>query len=1246
PTTLNGQSPSTGLKGADPPTGGPAPSGSQRPQQASAPRASPPPVQPSAPPRTSDSPPPRLEPKLEPVNGVVQPRVHPPPHRPGRVTNQLQFMKNVVMKGMWKHQHGWPFHTPVDTVKLGLPDYFKIVTKPMDLGTVKRRLENNYYWCAKEAIEDIDQMFTNCYMYNKPGEDVTIMANSLEKHYRSKLQGGMPPVEVVLTQDVNKKIVKTPKLTSKKTVMTPGHALSAALSAAPSNASTAGHNHGAPSGAPPLAMVKKTSPLLPPPASSEPHLKPVRAPPIPGAGGSGAQGAPAPTTAPPPSSTPVKTQPLPDGSMLTPVSGVAGAKSGPAGDALPPVMSAPPPATSARTGSGKVGTRRESGHHPKRPIKDLHEELPHFSSNKSRVKLSDALKYCNEILRELFSKKHSAYAWPFYKPVDAQQLGLHDYHNIITRPMDLGTVKQKMDGREYGKPEEFAQDVRQIFKNCYTYNPETHDVVAMAKKLEQVRKHILTRLHGAGPVGAGAPALSTPAAPPLTGPRKAAGGAVKVEKMDFDSDGSEKDQVSKDDWNRRLLHVQEQMRQLSEQIRILVEESAARKKRRHDRGGGGGGVRAAGGRTNARNNSHRALATPTVGMNHSGLLNHTTHVDASGSSRLASAFDDFEDLLPAAPMPMPTRGRGRGRGGAGRGAKSSGSFGAPGSGDAMGGQAPPGGGGGGRGVKRPRKAGPGGVGSRGAKKAKAEVPPPPPPVASQVASGGGAGGGVGGTLPPPPIPHYTSDDEDDAKPMSYDEKRKLSLDINKLPGDKIGRVVHIIQSREPSLRETNPDEIEIDFETLKPSTLRELEKYVATCLRRAKPLKPYYEKKSGDQQLTEKKQELEKRLEDVTKTLGGDPRKEKKARGGGGGGGAAGAKNSAGGGKSGEAKAASGGGPNAGNGSSGSSSDSESSGSSSSSSDSDSDSETENSPTKAADKANHKAAVAAAAAAAAVAATANSSAPVPGNGAGSNPSTNISVRRDLMPNSNHGPAPREPMVPQQPAPAFGAPMGVGMPVASGRNSVDALDSGGLNAAVLGGGGAPAGVGGGGGGGGTKTKAALKGWSSLAGQNTATSNVGAGAMASTQASSKSNFHQKTSDTFAAFRKAAQEKQDRERQLKEQQETQRLKKEAAERERQRQENEKRKEKEEEELLEQARRSMTGGPNNAAGAGAGAPPGQPEVNAQSEADKLAEAARLERERLRQREQERRRREAKANQIDMNMQSDLMAAFEENIT
>lgn len=70
--------------------------------------------------------------------------------------------------------------------------------------------------------------------------------------------------------------------------------------------------------------------------------------------------------------------------------------------------------------------------------------------------------------------------------------------------------------------------------------------------------------------------------------------------------------------------------------------------------------------------------------------------------------------------------------------------------------------------------------------------------------------------------------------MTYDEKRQLSLDINKLPGEKLNRVVHIIQMRERPIKDGSPDEIEIDFETLKPATLRELEKYVNSVLKKQK----------------------------------------------------------------------------------------------------------------------------------------------------------------------------------------------------------------------------------------------------------------------------------------------------------------------------------------------------------------------------------------------------------------------------
>lgn len=37
----------------------------------------------------------------------------------------------------------------------------------MDMGTIKKRLENSYYWNAQECIQDFNTMFTNCYIYNK-----------------------------------------------------------------------------------------------------------------------------------------------------------------------------------------------------------------------------------------------------------------------------------------------------------------------------------------------------------------------------------------------------------------------------------------------------------------------------------------------------------------------------------------------------------------------------------------------------------------------------------------------------------------------------------------------------------------------------------------------------------------------------------------------------------------------------------------------------------------------------------------------------------------------------------------------------------------------------------------------------------------------------------------------------------------------------------------------------------------------
>lgn len=90
--------------------------------------------------------------------------------------------------------------------------------------------------------------------------------------------------------------------------------------------------------------------------------------------------------------------------------------------------------------STKMATRRESGRPIKKPSKDLPDTAQHVSKAR-KGKMSEQMKYCSAILKEMFAKKHEGYAWPFYKPVDVQALGLSDYHEIIKHPMDLGTIR-------------------------------------------------------------------------------------------------------------------------------------------------------------------------------------------------------------------------------------------------------------------------------------------------------------------------------------------------------------------------------------------------------------------------------------------------------------------------------------------------------------------------------------------------------------------------------------------------------------------------------------------------------------------------------------------------------------------------------------------------------------------------------------------------------------------------------------
>ena len=48
-----------------------------------------------------------------------------------------------------------------------VPDYYEIVANPIDLETMREKVNGCQYSEYQEFIEDIDQLFTNARLYNK-----------------------------------------------------------------------------------------------------------------------------------------------------------------------------------------------------------------------------------------------------------------------------------------------------------------------------------------------------------------------------------------------------------------------------------------------------------------------------------------------------------------------------------------------------------------------------------------------------------------------------------------------------------------------------------------------------------------------------------------------------------------------------------------------------------------------------------------------------------------------------------------------------------------------------------------------------------------------------------------------------------------------------------------------------------------------------------------------------------------------
>ncbi|CAM6088210.1 unnamed protein product [Calypogeia fissa] len=130
-------------------------------------------------------------------------------------------------------------------------------------------------------------------------------------------------------------------------------------------------------------------------------------------------------------------------------------------------------------------------------IKDRDKDKPALSNKKQQQldasrrdiarakRMAELMRQLGTVLRQITQHK---WAWPFMEPVDVQGLGLNDYYEIIKKPMDLGTIRDRMeikDGTGYKHVQEICDDIRLVFSNAMKYNPAGSDVHIMAKALSE-----------------------------------------------------------------------------------------------------------------------------------------------------------------------------------------------------------------------------------------------------------------------------------------------------------------------------------------------------------------------------------------------------------------------------------------------------------------------------------------------------------------------------------------------------------------------------------------------------------------------------------------------------------------------------------------------------------------------------------------------------------------------------------------
>lgn len=127
--------------------------------------------------------------------------IHPPKNRDPEYASKASRKKklvpeqrffDMVLEEIKKHKYHlmnqW-FLTAVDPVALNIPNYFKIIKKPMDFATMTEKNYDGEYKTTKDIEKDMKLIVHNSEIFNGPDHEVSTYAREMEELLKSQLAG-------------------------------------------------------------------------------------------------------------------------------------------------------------------------------------------------------------------------------------------------------------------------------------------------------------------------------------------------------------------------------------------------------------------------------------------------------------------------------------------------------------------------------------------------------------------------------------------------------------------------------------------------------------------------------------------------------------------------------------------------------------------------------------------------------------------------------------------------------------------------------------------------------------------------------------------------------------------------------------------------------------------------------------------------------------------------------------------------